>query len=54
MNMNLWRGIFTVIALMAFIGLCIWVYAPKNRQRFKQDGNIPFADQENSKESQHD
>ena len=38
-------GMVTLALIIAFIGLCIWAYSPRQRQRFQQDANIPFMDE---------
>jgi len=35
----------TVLVSVAFIGLCIWVMWPSNKQRLEDQGKIPFADE---------
>lgn len=40
-------GLVTLILIIAFIGLCVWAYSPRQRQRFQQDANIPFLDDMN-------
>lgn len=37
---GLWLMIF-------FIGIVVWAYRPKNKERFKDDAMIPLRDDEN-------
>lgn len=45
MDMNLFRGIITVILLVAFIGLWIWAWSSKRRKQFDEAANLPFRDE---------
>lgn len=40
-------GAVTFLLIIAFIGLCVWAYSPRQQQRFKQDANIPFMEEKN-------
>lgn len=42
MDMSLLRGLATVSAFLAFIGVCWWVYTPHNRKRFDEAASLPF------------
>ena len=35
MDINIFRGLITVVLLFAFIALVFWVYRPENKQKFK-------------------
>lgn len=37
-------GLVTLALIIAFVGLCIWSYSPKQKERFQKDANIPFMD----------
>jgi len=57
MDINTWRGIFTALALIAFVAVWIWAWSGKRKQRFDEAANLPFADDDidkNSKGGQHD
>lgn len=43
-------AISTVLVAIAFAGVCWWAFAPKRRQRFREDANLPFADENNNDE----
>ncbi len=45
MDINMLRGIFTLIALLAFLGVTWWAYSARNKQRFEEDALLPFADE---------
>lgn len=40
MNLSFWHSVATVLAMVAFFGVCWWAYAPANRKRFEADGDI--------------
>ena len=44
MDINLLRGIITVLSLLAFIGIVVWAYGKDRRQQFEEAANLPFAD----------
>ncbi len=44
MDVNTVRAIFTVLALLAFVGVVVWAYSSKNKDRFEQDALLPFAE----------
>ena len=39
-----WAGIGTVLALLAFVGVCLWAYSGRNKARFDEAARLPFAD----------
>jgi len=41
------RGLGTVLALIAFIAICLWAYSRNRRDDFEQAANLPFADEAN-------
>jgi cytochrome c oxidase cbb3-type subunit 4 len=44
MDINTLRGLATVFAMIAFIGVCIWAYSKKRKPDFDEAANLPFAD----------
>ncbi|MCB1632661.1 MAG: cbb3-type cytochrome c oxidase subunit 3 [Pseudomonadales bacterium] len=38
-------GLGTVLAMIAFIGVCIWAWSDKRKQRFEEAAQLPFADE---------
>ena len=44
MNIGISQGIGTVLAMTAFIGVCIWAWSSKNKQRFDEAAELPFMD----------
>ncbi|MBP6382750.1 MAG: cbb3-type cytochrome c oxidase subunit 3 [Pseudomonadales bacterium] len=37
-------GIGTVLAMIAFLGVCAWAWSGKRKQRFDEAARLPFAD----------
>lgn len=44
MDVHAIQGIFTVIAMLAFLGVVWWAYRSANRRRFEEDALLPFLD----------
>lgn len=44
MDLNLVRSLLTVAALVAFLGIVWWAYAPSRRERFERDAMMPFEE----------
>ena len=45
MDINTLRGLATVFTMLAFIGVCLWVYGAKRKEDFDSAANLPFADE---------
>ena len=45
MDVNGLRGLITVVAMLAFLGVVWWAYRSANRRRFEEDAQIPFLDE---------
>jgi cbb3-type cytochrome oxidase subunit 3 len=41
-------GIVTVACLATFIGIVWWAYSKGNKQRFEEDGKLPFLDDDST------
>lgn len=44
-------AISTVLVMVAFFGVCWWAFSPKRKQRFEDDANLPFADEDEYKQT---
>lgn len=44
MTIGTLHSIATVLAMLAFAGVCWWAYRPANRQRFENIGRSPLED----------
>ena len=42
MDSGTMQGIATLLAMLAFLGICWWAYSPANRKRFEADGQLPL------------
>ena len=42
MDPGTWRGIFTLIMLLLFIGICIWAWSSKRKQDFEAAARLPL------------
>lgn len=54
MDINDLRGVATVLTMLAFIGVVIWAYGSKRKDRFDEAANLPFADDENHSKTSPD
>lgn len=45
MDINLLRGIATVIVMCAFLGICWWAYIYRSKESFRDAAQAPFADE---------
>jgi cytochrome c oxidase cbb3-type subunit 4 len=50
-DINVLRQIAVVLGAVAFLGICWWAFSPKRKQRFEEDAQLPFADEELSARS---
>jgi cytochrome c oxidase cbb3-type subunit 4 len=44
MDINVIRGLGTVFALFAFLCIVAWAYSSRRKNRFEDDGMIPFKE----------
>ena len=44
MDVSLIQSIWTVVVLVLFVGIVIWAWSGKQKERFDEAANIPFAD----------
>jgi len=44
MDYTLIQSIWTVVVLVLFVGIVIWAWSGKRKERFEEAANIPFAD----------
>ncbi|RMF96578.1 MAG: cbb3-type cytochrome c oxidase subunit 3 [Gammaproteobacteria bacterium] len=42
MDAGTWRGIFTVVMLLLFVGICIWAYSSRRRSDFDEAARLPL------------
>ncbi len=44
MDINTLRGLATIFAFIAFIGVCLWAYSSRRKKGFDEAANLPFDD----------
>ena len=44
MSLGLLSGLGTLVLFLAFIGLCVWAYSPRQRRRWDESAKLPFLD----------
>lgn len=44
MDQGDWMGIATLLAFIAFTGVCLWAWSDKRKAGFEEAANLPFAD----------
>ena len=49
MDINTLRGIGTIFAMVAFIGVVIWAYSSYKKNDFDEASQLPFADEDDDK-----
>ena len=46
MDINTLRGLATVFAMIAFLGVVWWAFSSKRKKRFDDAAQLPFADED--------
>ena len=44
MDIGMIRGLGTLVVMVAFIGLALWVFSPRRKAEFDDATMLPFAD----------
>lgn len=42
MDAGTWRGIFTVVMLLLFVGICFWAWSSRRREDFAEAARLPL------------
>jgi cytochrome c oxidase cbb3-type subunit IV len=42
MNIGLLQGIYTIVALVAFLWICVWAMSPRRNRSFNEAAMLPF------------
>jgi cytochrome c oxidase cbb3-type subunit 4 len=45
MDIGTLRGLGTLLVLVAFVSVTLWAYSSRNKSRFDEAANLPFADE---------
>jgi cytochrome c oxidase cbb3-type subunit IV len=53
MDVGTLGAISTVLVTIAFLGVCFWAFSPKLKKRFEEDAKLPFADEIDNKQTDH-
>ena len=48
MDIDTLRGLATVFAATAFVGVSLWAYSNRRKPAFDEAANLPFADESDS------
>lgn len=43
-DINFFRGLSTVFAMIAYLGVCFWAFSKKRKKSFEIAAQLPFAD----------
>ena len=46
MDAGTWRGLFTLVMFVLFVGLCIWAWSSKRKTDFDEAAQLPFSNDE--------
>jgi cytochrome c oxidase cbb3-type subunit 4 len=49
MDIGMIRGLGTVVVMVAFVGLALWVFNPRRKKDFDEATQLPFADDPEAK-----
>ncbi|SHE57224.1 cytochrome c oxidase cbb3-type subunit 4 [Modicisalibacter ilicicola DSM 19980] len=52
MDIGTFRGITTLLIMIAFLGIVFWAYSKRRKKDFDEAKNLPFADED--KRDRHD
>ncbi|WP_100641367.1 cbb3-type cytochrome oxidase subunit 3 [Alteromonas facilis] len=53
MDQGVIGSIFTVIVFVSFIGVVLWAFSSRNKQKFDEAANLVFADEEDNKNTKN-
>ena len=45
MDINTLRSLVTVVSLLVFLGIVVWAWSRRNRERFDEAARLPFQDE---------
>ncbi|MGI9329628.1 MAG: cbb3-type cytochrome oxidase subunit 3 [Gammaproteobacteria bacterium] len=44
MDAGTWRGVFTILMLLLFVGICFWTFSAKRTKDFEEASQLPLED----------
>lgn len=51
MDINTLRGIATIFAMIAFLGVVLWAYSSYKKKDFDEAAQLPFSDDDEDKQT---
>lgn len=54
MDINVFRGLMSIVMLVCFLGLIAWVYSKNQKKAFDEAADLPFADEAQHQNSHQD
>lgn len=54
MDINTLRGIATILAMLAFIGVTVWAYSSYKKKDFDEAAQLPFADESDDEKARRE
>ena len=49
MDVNILRAALTLVCFAVFVGICMWAYGSKRRERFEEAARVPLLEDEDSR-----
>ena len=46
MDVNTIRGLYTILVMIVFIGICVWAYSAHRKKDNEESAQLPFEDEE--------
>ena len=40
-----WRGVFTAVMLLMFVGICVWAWSSRRKTDFDEAARLPLQDE---------
>lgn len=47
MDAGTWRGVFTALMLLLFVGVCLWAYSSRRKKDFDEAAQLPLEPDSN-------
>jgi len=44
MGVGFWQGVWTLVALVIFLGIVIWTFSPRRRREFERAARMPLEE----------
>jgi len=54
MSLATLSGLGTAVLLLAFVGLCVWAFSPRQRRRWDESAALPFLDDDTPRDGRGD